>query len=192
MLIIERIGLAVLILALDTTSRAGSLAIVRNGELVHEMTRRRSLTHGERLPLDFQRMLRHSRRCAARYRTVRRRGRARILHRPSSRHRGDSGSRVGARPKVVPVSTLEAVAVASGARQFLRSATWIDAQRGEVFAQLHEVPGTRDAAATDAPYVRVTPKRCSTPGARTCDWRGRVPRRRRGALRGPDTHGHRF
>ena len=45
-----------LILALDTTSRGGSLAIVRDGEVIHEMSGDPSVTHGQRLPLEFVRV----------------------------------------------------------------------------------------------------------------------------------------
>ena len=47
----------VLVLALDTTSRSGSAAVVQDGELVGEIVGDGSRTHGERLPLDLMRVL---------------------------------------------------------------------------------------------------------------------------------------
>ena len=43
---IEQIELAVLILALDTTTRAGSVALVRDGDVLVRARRRPALTHG--------------------------------------------------------------------------------------------------------------------------------------------------
>ena len=47
----------VLVLALDTTTRSGSAAVVSGGELLCEIVGDGSRTHGERLPRDLMRVL---------------------------------------------------------------------------------------------------------------------------------------
>ncbi len=47
----------VLVLALDTTTRAGSAALVEDGAIRHEIIGDESRTHGERLPRDLMRVL---------------------------------------------------------------------------------------------------------------------------------------
>lgn len=160
-----------LILALDTTSRAGSLAVVRDGELVHEMSGDPALTHGQRLPLDFARA------CEAAGVALRDIELFAVAAGPGS----FTGLRVGIAAvqglavaldrRVVPVSTLEAVAAtASGTDTSV--AAWVDAQRGEVFAQLfeeaHKGPATRDIAGARPPIS-------ATPEAVLDAWRGHVP-----------------
>ena len=141
-----------LILALDTTSRAGSLAIVRNGELMHAIAGDPSLTHGQRLPLDFMRVCDGA---GVRLRDIE-------LLAVAAGPGSFTGLRVGIAAiqglamaldlGVVPVSTLEAVA-ASASSDDTRIAAWIDAQRGEVFAQLW----TRVAAPSQADDRRPQP-----------------------------------
>ena len=128
-----------LILALDTTSRAGSLALVRNGELVQEMCGDPTRTHGERLPLDFTRL------CAAADVTLRDVNLLAVAAGPGS----FTGLRVGIASiqglaialdrLIVPVPTLEAVAAAAPPHGRI-SAAWIDGQRGEVFGQMFSTP----------------------------------------------------
>jgi tRNA threonylcarbamoyladenosine biosynthesis protein TsaB len=125
----------VLILALDTTSTAGSLAIVRDGELVHEIIGDPARTHGERLPLEFKRV------CDQAQVSLRDVELLAVAAGPGS----FTGLRVGIAAiqglavafgrRVVPVSTLESVAFAASA-DVDDIAAWVDAQRGEVFAQV--------------------------------------------------------
>ena len=124
-----------LILALDTTSRAGSLALVRDGELVHEISGDPAKTHGERLPLDFARL------CSAAGIALPDVDLLAVAAGPGS----FTGLRVGIASMqglavaldrlVVPVPTLEAVADAAP-RGDQSVAAWIDGQRGEVFGQM--------------------------------------------------------
>ena len=124
-----------LILALDTTSRAGSLAIVRDGELIHQISGDPSLTHGQRLPLAFRRVGDGAAVTLADIDLLA------VAAGPGS----FTGLRVGIAAiqglamaldrRVVPVSTLEAVAFSAPAAD-THVAAWVDAQRGEVFAQL--------------------------------------------------------
>ena len=130
-----------LILALDTTSRAGSLAIVRDTAVVHEIVGDASRTHGERLPLEFERICNDARVSLHDIDVFA------VAAGPGS----FTGLRVGIAAiqglavalgrRVVPVSTLEAVAFATDdPPEYI--GTWVDAQRGEVFAQLfvHRIP----------------------------------------------------
>ena len=129
-----------LILALDTTTRAGSLAIVRDGVVVSEYTGDSTRTHGERLPADF---LRVSEAAGVRLHDF---DLLAVAAGPGS----FTGLRVGIaaiqglsfalQKNVVPVSTLEAIAQAG---RGARVAVWMDAQRGEVFAA---IPGEIDAS----------------------------------------------
>jgi tRNA threonylcarbamoyladenosine biosynthesis protein TsaB len=131
------LGPAVLILSLDTTTRSGSVAIVRDGIVLHEQTGDAALTHAQRLPADLMAA------CAAAGVTIEAVELFAVAAGPGS----FTGLRVGIATiqglamargrKVVPVSTLEAIAAAprTGAQAV---AAWMDAQRGEVFAQVFE------------------------------------------------------
>ena len=132
---IDLIEVAVLILALDTTSRAGSLAVLRERHVLAEMSGDEAITHGQRLPLDFERI------CKAAGVELSDIDLFAVAAGPGS----FTGLRVGSaaiqglafafRRLVVPVSTLEAVAATAG-RIDTRVAAWVDAQRGQVFAQI--------------------------------------------------------
>jgi tRNA threonylcarbamoyladenosine biosynthesis protein TsaB len=126
----------VLILALDTTSRAGSAAVVRDGAVVLEQAGDAAETHGQRLPRDLMRLLDAAR---VRLSDV-------DLFAVAAGPGSFTGLRVGiatmqglamaADRRIVPVSALQALARAArdGAAHL---APWIDAQRGEVFAALY-------------------------------------------------------
>src|SRR5262245_33855383 len=132
------------ILALDTTTRAGSVAVLRDGDTLSEITGDASLTHGQRLPSDLGRALDAAGVALDDVRLLA------VVAGPGS----FTGLRVGIAAvqglafsrglAVVPVSAFEAIG-----RQTLRAAgdsglvaPWIDAQRGEVFAILYD--GTLD------------------------------------------------
>jgi tRNA threonylcarbamoyladenosine biosynthesis protein TsaB len=125
----------VLILALDTTTPSGSLAVLRDGVLAAEMTGDAALTHGQRLPGDVRRLCEAA---GVRPRDV-------DLFAVAAGPGSFTGLRVGIaavqglafahQRLVVPVSTLEAIAHrrrAAGARV----AVWMDAHRKEVFASI--------------------------------------------------------
>jgi len=148
--------LAVLILALDTSSAAGSAALARDGALLIEREGDRSRTHGERLPEELMALLREA---GVGLEDV---DRFAVSSGPGS----FTGLRVGiatiqglalARNRLVaPVSSFEALAFpTSGTRPPTSEATavWIDAHRGEVFATLL-APGGRPAI---APASALTP-----------------------------------
>jgi len=134
------IGDRMLILALDTSSAAGSAALVRDGEVVIERAGDPSKTHGQRLPRELMRLLAEA---AVPLGTVERFA---ISIGPGS----FTGLRVGIatiqglamarRAPVTPVSSFEALAwQARGSSDAI--ATWIDAHRGEVFAALYDGDG---------------------------------------------------
>ena len=132
-----------LILALDTTTRDGSVAILREREVLQQFVGDPSLTHGQRLPRDIERI------CETAGLTLRDIDLFAVAAGPGS----FTGLRVGiaavqglafARHRqVVPVTTLEALAESATTPGAIVAA-WMDAQRGEVFAALYEHPA--DAA----------------------------------------------
>jgi tRNA threonylcarbamoyladenosine biosynthesis protein TsaB len=132
----------VLVLALDTTNRAGSVAVVNRGVLVGEIAGDPSRNYGERLPQDLMRVL------AAAALPLEAVDPLAVAAGPGS----FTGLRVGIAAmqglamatgrKIVPVSARDALAVA-GASGEGPVAAWIDAQRGEVFASLYDATGAR-------------------------------------------------
>ena len=127
------------VLALDTGTRAGSAALVRDGEVLAAVEGDPARTHGERLPADLLRLLASAGTDLADV----------DLLAVSSGPGSFTSVRVGVatvqalalvhRCPVVPVSTLDAVArelsAATAGTDLL--ASWMDGQRGEVFAALY-------------------------------------------------------
>jgi tRNA threonylcarbamoyladenosine biosynthesis protein TsaB len=139
------------ILALDTSSAAGSAAIVRGDAIVLARAGDGSRTHGERLPRELMTLLDDARVSLDEIDTFA------VATGPGS----FTGLRIGiaaiqglalAQGKlVVPVSTFEALAEEVGGRRTeggtdkdaerTPTAAWIDAHRGEVFATLYGPDG---------------------------------------------------
>ena len=129
-----------LVLSLDTSTRAGSAALVEDGVIRHEIIGDESRTHGERLPRDLMRVLDEA------GRTLEAVDLLAVITGPGS----FTGLRVGIAAvqglamatgrMIVPVSAFEALAAAAGDGTSIVGA-WIDAQRGEVFASLHDAEG---------------------------------------------------
>lgn len=126
-----------LILAVDTTSRTGSLAIWRDGRLTHALAGDPSRTHGERLPGDVSGLLSQAAVTVADIDLYA------VVTGPGS----FTGLRVGIAAvqglalasgrKVVPIPALDAFASAPGLEDG-RVAVWRDAQRQQVFAALYD------------------------------------------------------
>lgn len=139
------------ILALDTTSREGSVAVARDGTVLHESAGDPALTHGERLPGDLARAL------AGAGLSVSDLDLLAVAAGPGS----FTGLRVGVATvqglafarglQVVPVPTLEALARAARETHGPAglTAVWMDAQRGEVFAAVYDGDG-REVVAPQA------------------------------------------
>lgn len=128
------------ILALDTSSAAGSAALVRGGAVIVERAGDGSRTHGQRLPRELMDVLRDG---GAALADVDGFG---IAIGPGS----FTGLRVGIatmqglalarRKPLAPISTFEALAfLARGSASPI--AVWIDAHRGQVFATLYAADG---------------------------------------------------
>jgi tRNA threonylcarbamoyladenosine biosynthesis protein TsaB len=135
----------VLILALDSSTRAGSVAVARGDELLAIVEGDASRTHGERVPEEIERALAMAGVAA----------RDLDLLAVSSGPGAFTGLRIGLAAiqglamvlgkLVVGVSALDALAdtartefdVTAGGRV----ATWMDAQRGEIFAAAYRVGG---------------------------------------------------
>ena len=142
------------ILALDTTSREGSIAVARDRTLLYECAGDAARTHGERLPSDIMRALESAGIGLADLDLLA------VAAGPGS----FTGLRVGisavqglamARSlRVVPVPTLEALAESADAGPGMLVAAWMDGQRGEVFAALYNDSGAEIVpAAAGAPEV---------------------------------------
>jgi tRNA threonylcarbamoyl adenosine modification protein YeaZ len=127
----------VVILALDTTTRAGSYAIWRDGIVIGERVGEAARTHAERLPGDLAHLLRtHGL-------TVRDVDVYAVASGPGS----FTGLRVGIATiqglalvhgrKVVPVSALEALAQQGASGTSAIVGAWMEAYRGEVFGALY-------------------------------------------------------
>ena len=133
-----------IILALDTTTRGGSVAVVRGGappEVLFESTGDPAVTHGQRLPGEVDRAL------AACGLTAADVGLYAVAAGPGS----FTGLRVGIATiqgfamaherRVVPVSVLDALARAGAPGTW--TAAWMDAHRGQIFAALYDPAGHR-------------------------------------------------
>jgi tRNA threonylcarbamoyladenosine biosynthesis protein TsaB len=154
-----------MILALDTSSAAGSAAVLRDGLVIAERSGDATRTHGERLPRELMAVLEEARADLRDVTTFA------VCTGPGS----FTGLRVGIatiqglafaqRKLVVPVSAFEALArtpnadSTPGARTSALLATWIDAHRGEVFACLYGPDGRLLREATSL-----------SPGATLDDW----------------------
>jgi tRNA threonylcarbamoyladenosine biosynthesis protein TsaB len=168
----------VLILALDTTTRAGSVAVTDDDRVLAARPGNPARTHGERLPGEIDEALREAAVTA----------RAIDLLVVASGPGAFTGLRIGLaamqglamtldRP-IVGVSALDALAwtaLADVARDDLRRgrsldrpkfvATWMDAQRGEVFSALYR------AASAEPPWIVVAEPAVGPPDA-TIDTNG--------------------
>jgi tRNA threonylcarbamoyladenosine biosynthesis protein TsaB len=133
----------VLVLALDTTTRSGSVAVVRDGAVLAELVGDGARTHGERLPADVMAALDIGRVSLDAVDLLA------VAAGPGS----FTGLRVGIAAmqglamaldrRIVPVSALDALAAAAAeAPRADLVAAWMDAQRGEVFASLYDATGT--------------------------------------------------
>ena len=129
-----------LILALDTTSRAGSVAVIRDGQVVVQFEGSAAMTHGARLPAELM---------VACQRAGVQVGDLDVLA-VAAGPGSFTGLRIGIATvqglamarglRIVPVSTLEAIAAAAPGSS-PRVAAWMDALRGEVYAQVFERRG---------------------------------------------------
>jgi tRNA threonylcarbamoyladenosine biosynthesis protein TsaB len=130
----------VLVLALDTTTRAGSVALVDDKHVRLERVGNPTLTHGQRLPGDLSRVVEEAGASLADIDLLA------VAAGPGS----FTGLRVGIAAiqglamaldlRVVGVSSLEALARTAGPGEG-PVAVWMDAQRGQVFAALYDETG---------------------------------------------------
>jgi tRNA threonylcarbamoyladenosine biosynthesis protein TsaB len=157
----------VIILALDTTTKEGSIAVVHDGIVRVEYVGDGSVTHAQRLPRDVSAVLTGA---GVSLREV-------DLLAVASGPGSFTGLRIGIATiqglamahdlRVVPVSALEALARAAvNPRNMV--AAWMDAQRGEVFASLYSADG-RDLL---RPAVSAPPATVLKTWSDTVDLRG--------------------
>jgi tRNA threonylcarbamoyladenosine biosynthesis protein TsaB len=167
----------VLILSLDTTTKAGSCALWRDGALVEERPGNAARTHAERLPGDLADLL------AAHGLTVKDVDLYAVASGPGS----FTGLRVGIATiqglalvhdrKVVAVSALEALAQCGAAA--VEGATmaggWMEAYRGEVFGALYRITargaaGAETASGALATLEEIAPPAVASPADLTAAW----------------------
>ncbi len=132
------------VLALDTSTRAGSVALARGGDVVAAASGDPSRTHGERLPGDLLALAGDAGVALSRI----------DLFAVSRGPGSFTGLRVGLatiqalalahRRSVLPVSTLEALAHTPGRGELVLA--WMDGHRGDVFAALYERAAARRLA----------------------------------------------
>ncbi len=143
-----------LILALDTTSRPGSLALARDGDLLGCEIGPPDRTHAERLPAELVALL------ARHHLTPADVDLFAVAAGPGS----FTGLRIGiatiqglafaCRRPVVAVSALDALAlIGSGLGEDMVVGAWIDARRQEVFSALYGAGGPGSGAAAGSPRV---------------------------------------
>lgn len=191
-----------LVLSLDTTTRAGSVALWRDGRTLEEHAGDPARTHGQRLPRELLEVLasQHLRLADV------------DLYAVAAGPGSFTGLRVGiatiqglafanGRP-VVAVSTLDALGLA-GVRTSrppsdpLLIAAWMDAQRDEVFSQLYEVTAHPPATMPDERLTSLEGPAVDRPDRTLDRWRPLVGARRiafigEGAARYRDVIGERF
>lgn len=168
-----------LVLALDTSTAAGSVALVRDTVLLGCSSGDAARTHGERLPGELTALL-AAHDCPASAVDV-----YAVCCGPGS----FTGLRVGLatiqalalvnQRRVVTVPTLEAVARAASTAKFGAAppviGAWMNAHRGEVFAALYEAPeaggGGGSVPAAVGPLVEVAPPVVAAPEVVAEEWR---------------------
>ena len=134
------------VLALDTTTRAGSVAVVDDGRVLVERTGDAARTHAERLPAEVLAALTAAGLTLAGV----------DLFAVASGPGSFTGLRIGiatiqgfafvSQKRVAPVSALRALAeaAASGRPVGTRVGAWMDAHRFEVFSALYEIAALSD------------------------------------------------
>ena len=166
-----------LVLALDSTTRAGSVALARDGAVTDVLTGDAGRPHAERLPADLQRLL------ARQSLTLTDVDVFAVAIGPGS----FTGLRIGiaaiqgcafaAGKPVIGVSALEALAhaapAARGAGALPCVGVWMDAQRQEVFSALYR----RDEAVEPAGLEALDGPSVGDPAETAGRWRDLVRRR---------------
>ena len=159
------------ILALDTTTKAGSCALWRDGALVEQRPGDAARTHAERLPGDLADLL------AAHGLTVKDVDLYAVASGPGS----FTGLRVGIATiqglalvherKVVAVSALEALAQCGVAEVADATLTggWMEAYRGEVFGALYRITSRGDASGL-VTLEEVAAPAVANPAELAADW----------------------
>jgi tRNA threonylcarbamoyladenosine biosynthesis protein TsaB len=168
-------GRAVLTLGLDTTTRAGSVAVLRDEEVLIERSGAPDVPHGRRLPSDVMAALNDA---GVALRDI-------DLYAVAAGPGAFTGLRIGIATiqgfafahgrMVVPVSSLDALA--ENVRQThrlepgARIGAWMDAARGEVFAALYQLVGDTGG---DSAVAIVDEPSVGAPEIVLAGWYGRI------------------
>ncbi len=136
------------VLALDTTTREGSLALITDGRVVLERRGNAARPHAERLPADLMTLLTDAGLALEQI----------DVFAVAAGPGGFTGLRVGiaavqglafvTRKRIVPVSVLEAIACAATghAAPAVVVGAWLDARRHEVFSALYRIRSDRQGS----------------------------------------------
>lgn len=163
-----------IVLALDTTGRPGSAALMRDGQILTERRGDPARSHGERLPGEISALV------AEFGLDVH----AIDLYAVAAGPGSFTGLRVGIATiqglalangrRVVPVSALEALAFRARSAAEALIAAWIDGQRGEIFAALYsvETPAGRSLDSSTR-LCELEPASVGRPDDVLAAWRGR-------------------
>jgi tRNA threonylcarbamoyladenosine biosynthesis protein TsaB len=158
------------VLALDTTTRAGSVAVVHDGRLIAERAGDSSRSHAERLPGEIVDLLAA---CGCTSADV-------DLLAVASGPGSFTGLRIGIATmqglalvhgiRVAPISALRALAEVSAAGwpEGTRVAGWMDAHRRDVFSALYEV--SAPAATGTATLIELEPPSVGAPEITIARW----------------------
>lgn len=165
------------VLSLDTTTRAGSVALVDDGGIVEERGGDPSRTHAERLPNEMLALLSAHRWTLADVE----------LFAVASGPGSFTGLRIGIatiqgaafvhRRRIAAVSALEALACAASARAAAGDlvGVWMDAHRQDVFSALYRIAGA-DLFGPDR-LLEIEEPRVGRPSEALARWRASVARR---------------
>jgi tRNA threonylcarbamoyladenosine biosynthesis protein TsaB len=160
------------VLSVDTTTRAGSIAIVEDGRVVAERAGDAGRTHAERLPAEIVELIGANRLTLADIDLLA------VASGPGS----FTGLRIGIaavqglaivlRRRVVPVAALDALAQigSRGLEPSARVAAWMDAHRRDVFAACYEV-GTAEVFAPER-LISIEGPTVGDPAATLDRWAG--------------------
>lgn len=162
-----------LILALDTTTRGGSAAVLRDDTVLAQIDGDPSRTHGERLPAELEAVLRLAEvPLAAIDLLAVARGPGAFTGLRIGLAAMQGAAMVTGRP-VVGVSALDALAAAAFDRLGVdqaRIGVWMDAARGEIFAAAYEAAGSQGSLPALTALTALTEPEVDQPEAILARW----------------------
>ena len=164
-----------LVLALDTTTRQGSVALARDGALVARLRGRRGDHTRRAVAGDSAASARRARAPRRRCRSVCRGVGPRLVHRTAHRHRDDAGLRACERQAARrhlrarcdhDARQLSALSSLSPGQRSARA--WMDAQRGQVFSAVYKNGDVVESPRSSTSRPKSSRAGRATGGSRAC------------------------